>query len=267
MTPEEVESLIRVDSDNVSNETYGSIEKKDYPFLKKYLHDPSEGVRERLTLLLQDFSQPFCFNYYLELLKDTSASIRNLACEGIGMMGSAVDGKALLAEIKRLNSIHSDGREYGVIDLILAIGNTRNPKMLEPLLFLYQHEKDPDIRPAYQKATAKLGYKKTMHEIELELIGSDEFGKSSALAKVNYIDSPEWVEKVKPLLLDERVGWSAPMGPKRITLRVCDLAVNTMRKIDPEKRIAFPEKPLGMHYSEEEMTAIRKAYGVDGKNK
>ncbi len=268
MTSEELKQAIEDPHSPVfSNEGMAVIEKKEYPFLKDYVNPKTttEDVRENLLTVLQYINQPWCYQYYLELLKDPLYQIRIPASEGMADLKFGVNAAELTAEISRQNSVGQEDRKEVVSNLVLAVGNTRDPKALEPLLVLYKSEKDSEVRAAYQEASAKLGYKKTIREIELELIGSDGFGKVRALVKVNYIDTQDWIEKVKPLLLDAQTGWTAPMGPATLTLRVCDLAVNTLRKIDPEKKITFPEKSRGVHYSEAEMQEARKAYAVANK--
>src|SRR5690606_32106760 len=274
MSPEELEKEIKnPESRLFTKEGLSRIEKREYPFFKKYLTDESasEEVRENLILVLHSVNQPWCFGYYLVFLRDRSYSIRMLAADGVLLLDSEVDPAKILAEIKRINSEMHNSRERVVIPLILAIGNSRESKVLDPLLDLFEHERSisvggepwkPDAIVSYQKATAKLGFLKSVREIEIELVSGDGYGRFKALEKVEYLNDPAWIEKVKPLLWDEEIGWSAPMGPHRLTQRVCDHAVMVLKKLDPSATESLRGLVRGQQYSDEEMDTIRKAYGV-----
>lgn len=188
-----------------------TLEKKEYSFYKDYVHS---GSRQKMMLitLLQGAEQPWCFKYYLELLKDHDGAIRSDAAKGISDLGSGIDAKKLMSEIDRLNAVVGNERILGMANLVLAIGNSKDPSLLESLLLHYSKEIDPALREAYQKATAKLGFKKSIREIEIQLLSGDGYQKNDALVKVLYINSPEWVGTLVPLLIDEEVGVSMPWG-------------------------------------------------------
>lgn len=265
MTGDEIERRIREnDFSGLTEEKFATVEKQEFSFYKNYLHS-SEDSKEMLLAFLQHINQPWCFRYYLELLKDPAPSIRSSAAQGILSLGKDVDAEMVLSEIIRLNSGNEDDRIYGIAALALAVGNSRDGKYLEPLLVLYQKETDSDIRSAYFKALAKLGYQKFIREIEHDLVFADGRGKQSALLIVSYLKDPIWIEKIKPLLLDEDSSLSYPLGKKTVLFRICDLTINVLREIDPENKITFATKTF--HYLPEELKAVRKIYGVPEKQK
>ncbi|MEO6098024.1 MAG: hypothetical protein ABIW76_21120 [Fibrobacteria bacterium] len=249
------------------------IEKREHPFFKNYMDDAStsEEVRENLILVLHSINQPWCFSYYLAFMKDRSYSIRMLAADGMMLLDSAANPMKILPEIKRINSEKHELRDRVVIPLVLSVGNSRDSKALEPLVELFEYERSmsvgreswmPDVLGSFQKATAKLGFLKTVREIERELISGTGRERFKALEKVEYLNDPVWIDKIKPLLLDEEIGWSAPMGPYTATHRVCDQTVHVLRIMDGSSKIKIRELVRGQEYSDEELDAVRKAYEV-----
>ncbi len=263
MTEEELKKAIEDPRNPIYTQAgLATIEKKEYPFFKNYVNPAttSEEVREDLLVILNTINQSWCYKYYLQFLKDPSSSVRISAASGMARLDSGVHADELMAEISRQNSLHQEDRTSVVGNLILAVGNSRDPKYLEPVLALRENESDPDIRYAYYKAAAKLGYQKFLREIERNLKFDDGQGKDSALGIVFYLKDPVWIDKIKPLLLDEDSSLSYPLGRKTILFRVCDATVNVLHEIDPEKKIPF--EPRSRHYLPDELKEIRKIYGV-----
>jgi hypothetical protein len=238
-----------------------SVPRKEYPFVKKYIRSPNPQVRDLVVLLLHHVRQPWVFPYLIELLHDTVSTIPGTAAEGIYLLNPKDKKDVLLQEVTRICTSHaSDERRIIASRLILTLGNIGGKGDIEPLLALSINEKMPEIQLEFQKALAKFGYQKSIREIEFELTHANGFGKVDALRKVEYLKDPSWVPKIKPMLLDEEVGSTTEMGNITIRWNVCDRAVDVLRKIDPEKRIKFPEF-WAAGYSADLIQQARQAYG------
>ncbi len=265
-----IEQMLSTGNASILNpENQAKIQKKDYPFAKRYLRDKSPDVRSTTLSFLCFINQPWCFPLLLSSMRDPVVTNRAIAAEGLLKL-SLPDSKRFLFDELTFQYQNYQGDQLLPLEgLILSIGNTGTKDDIERLLALRSREKTELLMSAYQKALAKLGYPKSVTKIEHDLIGGDAVQKMDALETVNYIGTSYWVPMVTPLLNDESVAQSSMIGDVKITKKVCDLAINTLRIIDPEKRITF-EDPYAskgpIPYSREQVAGAKKAYGLGKDN-
>jgi hypothetical protein len=264
MDDKKIEALLAA-GDYALSSILDSVPRKEYPFIRKYIHASNADVRDLAGLLLIHVSQPWVFPYYLELLKDPVPSIASLAADGIYRLSLPEKKDVILQEIERISALDSgDSRRLLAHNLILAAGNTCGIGDVDRLLILSKKEPSPKLQVEYQKALAKIGYQKSIREIEFQIANSDGFGKVGAIRKVEYINQASWMPKIVPLLLDEEIGATAQRGPATFRWRVCDKAIDVLRILDPEKRINFPKTEY-TGYTREQVRNARHAYGLKTK--
>jgi hypothetical protein len=242
-----------------------SVPRKEYPFVRKYVKSSNSDVRNLTGELLEHVNQPWVFPYYMVLLRDPVSTIVGLAAEGIFLLSPKEHKEEVIREVERISSINdSDNYKMLAYNLILALGNVCDKGDVDKILSLAKRESSPELKTQYQKALAKIGYQKSLREIDFELTHANGYGKVEAMKKLEYINDPSWVPKVAHLLLDEEAGANAPMGPITIYWRVCDKAIDLLRKLDPQKRITFPEYSASA-YKQELVKQARQAYGLTTK--
>jgi HEAT repeat protein len=222
-------------------------------------------VRELAANILEHVNQPWTFPLLVELLKDAPNSTPSTAANAIYDLNMKDKKHEILGEVIRICAVDSsDSYRIVASKLILSIGNIGGKEDIDPLLTLERKEPWPELKAEFQKALAKLGYLKSVREIENELLHSDGRGKVAAMEKVKYLNDTAWIPKVVPMLLDEEEGSAGHIGPANFRWKVCEHAIDLLRIIDPEKRITFPEvRP--MNYSHEQLTQARQAYGLKTK--
>ena len=165
----DLEKALASGNERLSNpEWLQRIEKKEYPFLEKYLHAPSPDVRTALASLLLHINTPFCQKFYMELVRDSMFSIRVLAARGLAQLDKKVKKEGVLAEYQRLGAQQGDDRNALLGFFVLALGNTGDKKIQDTLAAHARGEQDPGLRAIYQKTLGKLGQKESLREIEAD---------------------------------------------------------------------------------------------------
>ncbi len=170
------------------------------------------------------------------------------------------DAPALLSALEKEYSQPYD--DLHLTELILAVGNTKNPNALEPLLVLKKKERHPELLEKYHWALAKLGFLKEIRKIEFDLTHGDSKTKGKALKVIQYLLSPDWTDKVIPLLKDKSISRTFHMGDSHIPVLVQDDAITTLNLIDSKHRVPSTIENFNGPFSADERVATQKAYGL-----
>ncbi len=232
----------------------------DYSFLTTYQSGSTKSrelVLEISDRLQTDWSRELLFKG----LKDKDAALQYRSSEMLLEHGKPSDAKRLYSELElRYPSTANDETN---VNLLLALGNTGDSGMVEPLLTLRKKEKALETLEAYDKALAKLGFIKETRKLTFALEHGSPADKAKALTTLRYIHKPDWIPKVIPLLTNKLVARHTSMGPATFSIRVCDEAIATLGIIDPEKKIPFEVSDIfGNPFSSEELHQAQTAYGL-----
>lgn len=269
MTDREIEQLMaKGDGSFLTNESIKSIEFKEYNFVKKYINSNNRDVRNVALIFCNTIAQPWCFDNFIKALYDPIISHRSIAAEGIFKLSPKDKKEKIYENIHSLFSEGQNGSQFAVDYLILTIGNIGNETDIQLLLEMKEkYYITENLQQAYQKALAKLGHKKSFEEIQDEIQSGNPRDKWQALWKIEYINNPVWVPIVKPLLLDESIAssWQKGRGKIRYDRRVCDFALSTLKRIDPENKIPYDFLRMPP-YKDEEIQHVRELYGVTQDN-
>lgn len=237
-----------------------AVPKGDYSGFAKLADHPRTEVREILVRFCDHFKEDWSREILIRLLRDPYGSVRSIAASALSERARPEDAPRLTEELKRQYAgLKPDDRNTE--ELAIALGNAGSPASVDPLLEARRLEKDPDRLLALDKALAKLGYEKEIRRMGLALERGSAEEIDRALSAVAYIGKPEWIGKVKPLLLDERVARHLELGPATFKVRVCDLAINTLRAIDPDAKVPDVPESQGP-YKAEALKRWRTAYGL-----
>jgi hypothetical protein len=257
--------LSKGDLSMLTFENEKNIQKKYYPFLDTLIQDSNPDVRSATLSFMVFISQPWCLKNFLKCMRDPVGTNRSLASLGLEKLSLPDSRKSILDELSFQKS-HYFGEDLLPIEgLILTIGKIGTKDDIPQLVSMLEKEQANALRIAYQKALAKLGYEPSRKEIVDELTLGTPLIKKEALAKISYIGSSEWVGKVIPLLLDETVVQSFTIGNARVTKRVCELAINTLRDIDTTHIIPFSDPYVTqgpISYSAQQIESVRTLYGL-----
>jgi HEAT repeat protein len=250
------------DSELLLPEVVKTIEKKEYPFIGKYVKSTDPSVRNVAICFLEEIGQPWCYAWYLAALNDPIASHRAIAAEGILRLKTVGKSEDLIAEIEK-EKRRFPKEEWATIPyLTKAIGNIGSMDDIYKLRKIIGNEGGKEIAQALLSACAKLGDEKAVRQIKESLMMGCSTEKMEALDIVNYLNNPSWIADVLPLLNDRSTALSFEIGPNKVTKRVCDFAVNTLILIDSEKRI--PLEPMeAFPYNDQDILLVKGKYGIN----
>jgi hypothetical protein len=104
-------------------------------------------------------------------------------------------------------------------------------------------------------------------EIKSLLDSQDPYEICQGLEKVMEMKSPEWIDSIKFLLLNDEVcgSWHVGHSPedyKSWDWSVADITINALKTIDPDHKLDF-EKRFPPQYSNIEIAKARRLYGVE----
>jgi hypothetical protein len=262
MTSYEIEIMLsKGDIDILSPDIIRNIEKKEYPFVGKYIKSTNPHVRDVTISFLRQMEQPWCYPFYMISLNDPVASNRALTGQGILALKSMGKTEDLFAAIEKEKTRFSPEEWAAFPYLIQTIGNIANSGDIEKLKKTVGSVTNDAISIALHSALAKLGDEKAVHQIEESLLRGSPPEKMDALDIVNYLDNRSWIPKVITLLHDRSTAMSFEIGPHRVIKRVCDFAVNTLILIDTGKKI--PLKPMeAFPYNDKDILLVKEMYGL-----
>jgi len=246
----------------IERENIGEIEKKSYVFMDELLESKNLKVRKLTLLVLRHINIPWCFDLYVKGYNDKIESNRVFSGQGIKKLNLPDKNEQVYKLIELQYKKHPGEEGRIIMDLILTLGNTGNESDIEPLLILKNKENETDIIEVYNMALAKVGYVKAIRDLEKKLIASTPEEKKEALEHINYLENPDWIKKVSPLLLDEGIADIVHFGRNKSFKRpVCSHVINTLKIIDPENKLDFDD-PVPKPYNEEQIKIARELYGV-----
>ena len=258
----EIEKMISEGNSTIlSPQCLKNIDKKEYPFVARYVKSTNPDVRNVAICFLLQMNQPWCYPIYLIALNDPISSHRAFAAEGILKLSPKGKTDELFSEIQRQEEHYAPDERTAIPDLVLTIGNIGNKEYIDKLLKTVGNDKNPDLVSTLQSALAKLGDKEAIRQIENALITGNPEEKMNALEKVIYLKNKSWVTKIMPLLKDNSIAMSFEIGPHKVCKRVSDFAVNALIAIDAEKNI--PLKPMeAFPYEDQDISMVKKMYNI-----
>jgi hypothetical protein len=243
-----------------SPEVLSKVEKKEYPFLTRYIKTGTPEVRGDAISLLAYINQAWCFPYLCIALRDDVISHRVWAADAVYKLNPVGRKVEVYSEIQWQNSQSiNDGRVEVVRHLILVIGNIGNLEDIEILLSMRSNEMNSRMLIAYRMGLAKLGYRQAMQEIQEAMLFGSPKEKYAALTEAEYVQNVFLVPIVATLLSDTTSVSIWQRGNSRIVRRLCDFAVNTLRAIDNQHGITFDSNELEP-YTDEQMLLARQTY-------
>ncbi len=233
----------------------------DFAFLAGY-HPATLKSRELVLDIVETFFTDWSFEVLFQDLHDKDESIQCRSAEILSERARPKDGKRLLQELEQRYTqpiSHLPNRE-----IVLAVGNSNDSSAMEPLLTLRKKEKDREALEGYDMALAKVGYIKEIRKLEFALEHGPAPDKAKALTTLRYVNKPEWIPKVIPLLTNKMVARQTSLGPATFHIRVCDEAIATLGTIDPAKKIPFEVSSIfGNPFSDEQVRQAQQAYGLN----
>jgi hypothetical protein len=235
-----------------------SLQNTDLSYLASFSPAQLEG-RKLLIEFAEKFKTDWSKEVLLRSIEDSDDGVRYQAAELLRDRVGLEDSKRLLSALAAQSSRSPD--ELFSLEILFAIGNTLDKNAIEPLMTLQKREKHPEILEAYHMALAKLGFPKETRKIDFSLSHGDGKSKGKALKTIRYIHSPDWVQKVIPLLMDDDIARTFHVGNAHIPVRVHDEAITTLHEIDLQNRIPSYEDYEGP-FSDEEVLECRRAYGL-----
>jgi HEAT repeat protein len=250
------------DSELLLPEVVKTIEKKEYPFVGKYVKSTNPNVRNVALCFLEEIGQPWCYAWYLVALNDPIASHRAIAAEGILLLKTVGKSEDLVAEIEKEKRCFPKEEWATIPYLTKAIGNIGKRDDIDKLKKIIGNDEGKDVAKSLLSACAKLGDEKAVRHIEESLMWGRSTEKMDALDIVIYLNNRSWIAKVLPLLNDRSPALSFEIGPNKITKRVCDFAANTLIHIDSEKKV--PLNPMeAFPYKDQDILQVKELYNMN----
>ncbi len=264
MTDAKIEQMIAEgDWTVVSRESLDSVEKRPYPFVPRYLHSKNPDVRNIAVIFLSNLEIPWCAEPLLTATRDEIVGNRAIAAAALIKVAQPANTDRLFEEIEWQNATFPDEEDQIVHYFALAVGKVGSEKDIDRLLSLRNAATSTKAREACDKALTRLGHSQSVEELrELLATGSAE-ERRKALDIVSYTESGDWTEDVKPLLLDERIAVTYPIGPKTITKRVCDMAAVVLSRIAPIEGLEVTPVVHQSNLPQGVIDRAREAYGVE----
>jgi hypothetical protein len=251
--------------DVTDRENLARIEKKEYPFIGKYLTSSDKRIKDVALSFLRSINQPWCYRWYVSVLGDSDPQIRAGAGDGILQLKTVGNVNELLSNIEKESEQYA-GDEAAMQYLIKAIGNIgKSDHVIQLKEIVNSVNTDgvekKKIQEALLAACAKLNDSESVHLIEKWLEMGSSVERMKALEIVEYTEQSNWIHSVVPLLLDKSEAMSFEIGPNKVIKRVCDYAANTLLHIDSPKKLTI--EPLGpFPYTDQEIEEVKKLYGI-----